>query len=105
MNGPADLAGSRWIQSMAQELENSIIVLDKFIQATRDSGYKGTTSALSELVDNSLQAGAKNVWITVTNGGEDKYPITVSVLDDGVGMDRKTLKHSLRFGGTSRFDD
>ena len=33
----------------------SIIALERFIQATRDSGYKSTVSAVSELVDNSLQ--------------------------------------------------
>ena len=37
-----------WKQS-----EWSIIAVDKFIQATRDSGYKGTASAVSELVDRS----------------------------------------------------
>lgn len=32
-----------------------IIDLGHFIEATRDSGYKSTTSAIAELVDNSLQ--------------------------------------------------
>ena len=44
----------------------SIIALDKFIQATRDSGYKGTASAISELVDNSIQAGATRIAISVS---------------------------------------
>lgn len=87
------------------EEDSSIIVLDKFIQATRDSGYKGTTSALSELVDNSLQANAKHVWVTIKSTGDEKYPITISVLDDGCGMDRATLQQALRFGGSSRFND
>jgi hypothetical protein len=90
---------------MPQQDDGSIIVLDKFIQATRDSGYKGTVSALSELVDNSLQAGAKHVWITVAADGGDEHPITISVLDDGTGMDKRTLRQALRFGGSSRFDD
>ena len=38
----------------ARREECSIIALDKFIQATRDSGYKGTASAISELVDNAI---------------------------------------------------
>lgn len=90
---------------MAAQDDASIVVLDKFIQATRDSGYKGTVSALSELVDNSLQAGAKNVWITVAGDGGGDHPITISVLDDGSGMDKRTLRQALRFGGSSRFDD
>jgi hypothetical protein len=37
----------------------------KFIQAIRDSGYKGTVSAIAELVDNSLQAEASEVRIDI----------------------------------------
>ena len=84
----------------------SIIALDKFIQATRDSGYKGTSSAISELVDNSIQAGATaiSISITATSGDEDK-PIQVSVADNGCGMDPFTLRQALRFGGSTRFGD
>jgi hypothetical protein len=85
----------------------SIIALDKFIQATRDSGYKGTASAMSELVDNSIQAGATRIAIavTATTPGEDEKSIEVSVLDNGCGMDPFTLRQALRFGGSTRFDD
>src|SRR5258708_5889561 len=87
----------------------SIIALDRFIQATRDSGYKGTASAISELVDNSIQAGATRIAISVTatalgEDGEEKA-IEVSVLDNGCGMDPFTLRQALRFGGTTRFGD
>jgi hypothetical protein len=37
---------------MARADDGSIIVINKFIQATRDSGYRGTASALAELADN-----------------------------------------------------
>ncbi len=87
----------------------SIIALDKFIQATRDSGYKGTSSAISEIVDNSIQASANHIEINVTAsvGGddEDAKVIDISVIDDGCGMDPFTLRQALRFGGSSRFGD
>jgi hypothetical protein len=84
----------------------SIIALDKFIQATRDSGYKGTASAISELVDNSIQAGASHVAITLTTTPRDEHqPIEISVLDNGCGMDTFTLRQALRFGGSTRFGD
>src|ERR1700741_1036631 len=91
----------------AQDLKDQdcpIIALDKFIQATRDSGYKGTASAISELIDNSIQAGAKNIAgsIKETDG---ESPLVVSVLDDGCGMDPFTLRHALQFGGSTRFGD
>src|SRR5713101_1846319 len=85
----------------------SIIALDKFIQATRDSGYKGTSSAISELVDNSIQAGATHIAISVTasTSEEEGKAVEISVLDNGSGMDPFTLRQALRFGGSSRFGD
>lgn len=91
----------------AQEQRHSIVALDKFIQATRDSGYKGTASAISELVDNSVQAGATQIAISVEAKGGDgeEKAIEVSVLDNGCGMDAATLRQALRFGGSTRFGD
>src|SRR5262249_61696457 len=85
--------------------ECSIIALDKFIQATRDSGYKGTASAISELVDNSIQAGATRIAISVCAKTVDagSRSIEVSILDNGCGMDPPTLRQALRFGGSTRF--
>ena len=81
-----------------------IIALDRFIQATRDSGYKGTASAVSELIDNSLQAGADEIQVMLAEvGGE--FPVDVKVVDNGCGMDPFTLRQALRFGGSSRFGD
>lgn len=86
--------------------DRSIIALDKFIQATRDSGYKGTASAISELVDNSIQAGATRIAISVATVGEhEEKAIEVSVLDNGCGMAVGTLRQALRFGGSTRFGD
>jgi len=84
----------------------SIVALETFIQATRDSGYKGTASAVSELVDNSLQAGATKVELTVTkNDDGSAHPITLTLRDNGSGMSAATLRQALRFGGSSRFND
>ena len=61
--------------------EFSIVALDKFIQATRDSGYKGTSSAVAELVDNSLQAGATTIAVQLTVDGDDEHPIVLTLSD------------------------
>jgi histidine kinase/DNA gyrase B/HSP90-like ATPase len=91
----------------ARCVDCSIIALDKFIQATRDSGYKGTASAISELVDNSIQAGATRIAISVATKASDdeEKVIEVSVLDNGCGMAAPTLRQALRFGGSTRFGD
>ena len=85
--------------------EFSIVALDKFIQATRDSGYKGTSSAVAELVDNSLQAGATIIAVQLTVDGDDEHPIVLTLSDNGTGMDSRTLRTALRFGGSTRFNN
>lgn len=83
--------------------DTSIIALDRFIQSTRDSGYKGTVSAIAELVDNALEASARRIEIHVRKSA-DGDDFEVAILDDGVGMDADTLTEALRFGGTTRFN-
>ncbi|MCC6230050.1 MAG: ATP-binding protein [Phycisphaerales bacterium] len=92
----------------------SIVRQDRFIEATRDSGYKSTESALSELIDNSIQARASSVaieFVTLDEAsdgpGRPKMPRIMEVLiaDNGHGMDSDTLRRSLRFGDSSRFGD
>ena len=86
--------------------DHSIVALQEFIQATRDSGYKGTASAVSELIDNSLQAGATEISINLSvDDNELQHPIMMRIQDNGSGMDAPTLRQALRFGGTTRFND
>ncbi len=92
--------------SLANGTEDfSLVVVDKFILATRDSGYRGTESAVAELVDNAIQAEAHRIQVIVTADNEGLDPLRIAVQDDGSGMDRKTLRQALRFGGSSRFND
>ncbi len=91
--------------SVVEHGDYSIVAVDKFIQATRDSGYKGTSSAVAELIDNALQAGATEIRVMLVNDGGDEFPVSLSVIDNGSGMDKRALRTSLRFGGSSRFND
>ena len=84
----------------------SIVAVDRFIQATRDSGYKSTSSAVAELVDNAIQADATRIRITVCHAtGGETGAVELLVEDNGTGMDPFTLRTALRFGGTTRFND
>lgn len=81
---------------------SSIIALDHFIQATRDSGYKGNAFAVAELIDNALEADAKRVDINITKSVEGKFTFIIS--DNGCGMSPSILKQAMRFGGSTRFN-
>lgn len=97
------MKGSVVRKSVRPDPGPSIIALDRFIQSTRDSGYKSTVSAISELVDNALEAFAQRIEISVKRAQIDDS-FEISVLDDGIGMDASTLTEALRFGGTTRFN-
>lgn len=76
-----------------------------FVLATRDSGYKTTSLAVAEFIDNAIQAGASTVSIEVAPGDDPVHPIEILVVDDGRGMAPETLERALTFGGSERFDD
>jgi hypothetical protein len=92
----------------------TIVQEDRFIEATRDSGYKSTASAVAELADNAFQAGANEFVVhfrseaTAYSGrGKPPSPVVKEVIcvDDGSGMTPSVLRTALRFGGTTRFND
>ena len=81
------------------------------IQAMRDNGYKNTAYAIAELIDNSLQAGAKNVQLLCGEeeiDGARNNRITrisqIAILDDGHGMNEDVLRLSLQFGNGTHLD-
>jgi hypothetical protein len=102
-----------WIQTLSSEngglvsrqsrRVEDLVVSSNFIRAVREAGYLSVSTALAELVDNSLQASATDVAITISRATSDSLP-EIAVEDNGVGMTRAELEQCLRFGGSSRFD-
>ena len=66
----------------------------------RDIGYD-FVSAVADLVDNSISAGAERVDIELCFEGAQSY---VVVADDGVGMTEQELTEALRFGTRREYD-
>lgn len=77
-----------------------------FASATRDTGYRSTSAAVAELIDNAVQAGATEIRVLVSQSGIGKdRRIRLAVWDDGSGMDVGVLQRALQFGGSTRFND
>jgi len=75
----------------------------KLLTALRSTGYDNY-SAISDIVDNSLDANADVIKIEVGKGHNEEIIITIS--DNGDGMDLDTLDQALRLGSlTSRNDE
>lgn len=64
------------------------------VEALRGLGYS-TATALADIVDNSIAAGARTVDLGFRWAGPDS---TVSVLDDGRGMADADLERAMRLG-------
>ena len=89
------------------QLSFSIIDSMMTVQGLRDSGYKSTTHALAELIDNSIESRATAIEIFgVSRRDNCTGRLTLkelAVLDNGEGMNKLTLRGSLRYGhGTRR---
>src|ERR1035437_51391 len=79
------------------------------LQSMRDSDFDAN-SAIGEVIDNALQAEAKNVRIRIDystpHGKKGIEPITAVYFgDDGLGMTKDILHKCLQLGYSSRYND
>jgi hypothetical protein len=66
----------------------------------RDIGYD-TASAVADLVDNSIDAGATVIEISVCRKGEHSF---ISVADNGHGMTERVLDEAMRYGSRRSYE-
>jgi hypothetical protein len=78
----------------AEEFDIAEPYAPAMIESLRALGYSIQT-AVADLIDNSISAGAKNIWIDFHWNGSDSW---VSVRDDGHGMDAVNLTRAMRPG-------
>jgi hypothetical protein len=67
------------------------------IESMRAVGYT-PQAAMADLIDNSLSARARNVWLTFFWDGANSY---IAVRDDGRGMSEAELSNAMRLGSQS----
>jgi hypothetical protein len=65
------------------------------IESLRGVGYSPAT-ALADLIDNSISAAARNVWLSFNFAGPDSV---ITLLDDGLGMTEDHLRSAMTLGG------
>jgi hypothetical protein len=70
------------------------------LESLRGVGYS-MPAAIADLVDNSITAKAKNIWLQFTWTPKGPW---IRILDDGCGMDSGELDEAMRFGGKSPRD-
>jgi hypothetical protein len=70
------------------------------IETFRAIGYS-VEAAIADIIDNSITAGAKNIWVDYEWKGEKT---TISIIDDGYGMSEKELINAMRPGSKNPLD-
>lgn len=66
----------------------------KLMESLRHTGYDNY-NALADIIDNSIDADAENVWVEIHKERED---FVISIIDDGIGMNEEVLAESLKLG-------
>lgn len=74
---------------------------DSLIQSLRAFGYDLST-AIADIVDNSISAGAKNISVDFFWNGKDSY---IAIWDDGCGMSEEELINAMRPGSRNPLEE
>lgn len=89
-------------------MSRSIVDIKNMGDALRNTGYKNIESATAEIVDNSVDAQASNVFIIlsemVNTVSGRKQVSEIAFLDNGIGMDAEVLEGCLAIGSTTQGD-
>jgi hypothetical protein len=91
----------------------SLVLTEQAIASLRESDFD-TSSAVGEVIDNSIQAGATEIHIQTR---EEELPVRgrrkagatqiaeFAFGDNGKGMDEETLHHCMQLGYSTRYND
>ena len=92
------------------DVDRSLFPSSFTIRALRDSRYHNSAYAIAELIDNAIEAGAPHIELlcmeepTPGQARTRRRVSEIAVLDNGPGMDMRTLLEALKFGGGTRHD-
>ena len=89
-------------QAFAQHEGDITIGAQAVLRSLKDLGYKSPYHALNELIDNSIEGGAKEINILVQTDEKSNKPKAIAVLDDGHGMIEKMVQYACSLGGSAR---
>lgn len=92
------------ISNQAELDQRLFISPSTVIESMRDNGYKNTAYAIAELIDNSIQAQAKQVYFVVYEkpnpNGRGTSIHEIAIIDNGIGMSPQVLNSALEFGAS-----
>ncbi|WCT56530.1 ATP-binding protein [Paenibacillus kyungheensis] len=88
---------------LSSVLKSDIFQVDKALESWRDSGFDLST-AVGEVVDNSIEAGSKIVKVIPYQNKTDKSINTIVFADNGFGIKSDILAQTLKIGFSTRYN-
>ena len=89
-------------------MAKDIFLIQTMGDALRNTGYKNIECAMSEIIDNSVQANAKNIFVIVSEIYNNKtgrnHISEIAFLDNGTGMTYSEIEGCLGIGYSTRTD-
>lgn len=84
-------------------MARGIVEIQRMGDALRNTGYKNIESAVSEIIDNSIEFGAENIFVILGEGISNGRKVVneMGFLDDGEGMPEDILEGCLVLGETT----
>lgn len=88
------------------KVDYTFAVGEAFVESMRNTRYDHTGTAIDELIDNSIEAGANTVNIAFGFEKQGlKSPNAIAIIDNGHGMKPNMLRRAAAWGGTHRHSD
>jgi hypothetical protein len=103
----------KYLDKLPDKFEFPLFNSKQAIESQRRNGYRNTAAAAREIVDNSLEAGAKKIHVCFNRAGGAERKAhgrtdavsAVAFLDDGSGMLPDMARYALSWGGGTHFDE
>ncbi|GHA70581.1 ATP-binding protein [Streptomyces termitum] len=95
-------SGSEWQFDVPTSGSKRLPPAARYVESLTHQGYS-FEAAIADLVDNSIDAGAKNVVVSFLRDGGRL--VSLLVIDDGQGMDDDALDIAMTVGGQQKYTD
>ncbi len=87
----------------AKGFDYAFAVGEAFVESMRNTHYKHTGTALDEIIDNALEAGANTISLSLGYpSSTTNKPNAIAIYDNGHGMPKNMLRPAAAWGGTHR---
>lgn len=98
----------KYLGQLPDNFEFPLLNSKQALESQRKNGYRDSASAAREIVDNSIEAGAKRIDIIFEHSKSERgkdLVTSIAFIDDGSGMLPKMIQYALSLGGGTHFDE